>query len=575
MILRPYQDRAVSRGVKALKKHKNTLIVAPTGAGKTIMLSALAGRVRPKKALILQHRDELVRQNMSKYVAINTKSRPTLFNAGAKSWQGDAVFAMVQTLSRGNNLGSIPALDLLIVDECHHVAAASYIRIIEKVKKINPGCMVAGFTATPQRADKKGLRTAFDNCADQIAIRELIDLGFLVPPKAFVIDIQGVRDELSQVKKLASDFDPAGVEKVMNKRTIHAEMIRHWKEKAGNRQTIVFCSTIQHADDVRAAFLATGVKAETVTGDDPIGARRKLLSRFHKNDFQVLVNVGVLVEGFDEPSVGCVVLLRPCSFKSTMIQMIGRGLRPMNGKRDCVVLDFGASLLTHGDIDAEVDLHGRDGSDDAEPGEAPVKVCPEESNTTTPYVLPDHEGRFGCGAEVPAGVVNCPFCGFRFERIGAEDGDADAITLTEIDLLDRSPFRWVDLFGTGKVLIASGFGTFSVVASPNGDDWFAIGKQREARVMQKITVAGKAQAVAAADDFLRENEQSSAANKARRWMTDPATPKQAELLARLGYEIDRDPFGGGAQNFTKLTATAHLNFQWNRRQVEYLLGVSA
>ena len=146
MILRPYQDRAVSRAAKALRKFSNTLVVAPTGAGKTIMLSALAGRILPKKALILQHRDELVRQNMNKYVAVNPKTRPSLFNAGAKSWRGDAVFGMVQTLSRKNNLGSIPEIDLLIVDEAHHVAAASYIRIIDQVRNVNPDCMIASLS---------------------------------------------------------------------------------------------------------------------------------------------------------------------------------------------------------------------------------------------------------------------------------------------------------------------------------------------------------------------------------------------------------------------------------------------
>lgn len=571
MILRPYQDRVVGRAAKALRKSKNTLVVAPTGAGKTVILSALAGRLKPDKTLVLQHRDELVQQNMSKYVAINKTSRPSLFTAGAKSWRGDAVFAMVQTLSRPNNLGTIPPIDCMIVDEAHHSIAATYLKIISAVKEVNPDCMIAGFTATPMRADKKGLRQVFDNCADQVSIRELIDLGFLVPPKAFVIDIEGVRDELSQVRRLASDFDPGEVEKVMNKKTIHSEMIRNWREKAGDRQTIVFCSTIQHADDVCDAFVEAGVRAEMVTGELPTGARRSLLKRFQAQDFKVLVNVGVLVEGFDEPTVGCVVLLRPCSFKSTMIQMIGRGLRPHPGKVDCVVLDFGASLLTHGDIDAEVDLHGRDGSEETGEGEAPVKVCPEEDNKTTPYRMPDHEGRYGCGAEVPAGVVNCPFCGFRFERTGAEDGYQDAVRLTEIDLLDRSPFRWVDLFGTGKVLIASGFGTFSVVASPDGEAWYALGKKREARIMEKLTLSGKPQAVAAADDFLRENENSAAANKARRWMSDPATDKQGELLARAGYEVKGGLFG--VDNFTKLTATAHLNFQWNRRQIEYLMGV--
>ena len=124
MILRKYQERVVTRAASALNKHGNSLVIMPTGSGKTIVLSALAERLKPKKALILQHREELVNQNMNKYLKINPKAWPSLFTADAKSWNGTAVFAMVQTLSR--HVESIPALDLLIVDEAHHTAANSY-----------------------------------------------------------------------------------------------------------------------------------------------------------------------------------------------------------------------------------------------------------------------------------------------------------------------------------------------------------------------------------------------------------------------------------------------------------------
>lgn len=579
MILRPYQERAVSRAAAAIKKHGNSLIVAPTGAGKTIMLSGLAGKLDPKKALVLQHRDELVSQNLKKFRQVNPSFDTSLFTAAAKSWRGRAVFAMVQTLSRPANLATIPAgLDLLIIDECHHVAANSYVKILEAVRQVNPNCKIAGFTATPMRGDKKGLRAAFDNCADKITVRELIDLGFLVPPTAYVVDV-GVKEELSRVRKLANDFDPGQVEQVMNKRPINAEVIRHWKEKAGGLKTIVFCSTIQHADDVRKAFVEAGITSEAVDGKTPLPARRALLKRFKSGAVQVLVNVGVLVEGFDEPTVSCIVLLRPCSFKSTMIQMIGRGLRPVDRrlypgviKKDCIVLDFGTSILTHGDIDAEVQLDGSSGS--GEPGEAPVKICPEEGSQNTPYMLPDHAGLYGCGAEVPTGCVHCPFCGFRFEKPGDEsDGANDAITLTEVDLINRSPFRWVDLFGSGRVLMASGFDAFSVVASPDGENWYSIGKEPGKRLLAPLGVTGKPQAVAMADDFLRQHETSINANKTRRWLSDPATLKQGQMLQRFGYDVEMGLFG--CENFTKLSAAAHINFVWNRAQIERLIGVAA
>lgn len=576
MILRPYQQRTVTRGKRALEKHGNTVIVAPTGAGKTIMLSALVGAVKPAKALILQHRDELVSQNLQKFLQVNSGLTASTFTADRKSWQGHAVFAMVQTLCKDTNLQTIPKIDLAIIDEAHHVAAHSYKKILGAVKAINPQCMIAGFTATPMRSDKKGLRSTFDNCADKITLRELIDLGFLVPPTAFVVDIDGVRDELSHVKKTASDFDPGQVEKVMNKKIINNEVVKNWKEKAGDRKTIVFTSTVKHATDVCKAYTDARVPAEIVTGDMDINKRRSLLARFKRGAVQVIVNCAVLTEGFDDPTVAAIVLLRPCSFKSTMIQMIGRGLRPVNArehpgiiKKDCIVLDFGASILTHGDIDAEVDLGGPE-HDGEKNGDAPFKYCPN-GDFNTPYIVPDVNGLIGCGAEVPAGVIHCPFCNFKFEKVAGDDQTPDAVRLTEIDLMDRSPFRWVDLFGSGKVLIASGFDTWAAVVSPDGNNWHSIGKPKESNILDRLGVTGKPQAFAMADDFLRQAENSIQANKARKWMSEPASTKQGELLRRSGYQVELGAFG--CKNFTKLTATAHLNFAWNRRKIEYMIGV--
>ncbi|MFP5213956.1 MAG: DEAD/DEAH box helicase, partial [Acidobacteriota bacterium] len=251
MIPRPYQRRLVSRAKKALEAEGNTLAIAPTGAGKTIMLSMLAGEMQPAKTLVLQHRDELVSQNLTKFQKVNPGLSVSLFTASTKSWRGKAIFGMVQTLSRGSNLDGIPRLDLMIVDEAHHVAASSYRKIIDAVRAVNPSCMIAGFTATPARGDGRGLREVFSNVADQITIRELIDKGFLVHPRAFVIDAHGVREGLSKVRRLANDFDMAEVETVMNRKIVNDEVVKQWKEKGEDRRTIVFCSTVAHAIDVR------------------------------------------------------------------------------------------------------------------------------------------------------------------------------------------------------------------------------------------------------------------------------------------------------------------------------------
>lgn len=570
MMLRPYQERVVVKAAAALEKHGNTLVVSPTGSGKTIILSALARRVAPKKALILQHREELVGQNMEKYLKINPKSWPSLYTADSKSWGGNAIFAMVQTLARHTR--TIPSVDLLIIDEAHHSAASSYRKIISAVLEENPACKVAGFTATPERSDKKGLLSIFSNVADQITIKELIDLGFLVPPRSFVVDV-GTQGELSKVRRLASDYDMDEVERIMNKRVINQEIVRNWKENAGDRRTIVFCSTVAHAEAVEAEFKAEGVAAATVTGDTPDGERKAIIKRLRSGAVQVICNVAVFTEGFDEPMVSCVVLLRPCSHKSTMIQMIGRGLRPVNCtehpgaiKRDCIVLDFGTSLLTHGDLNVTAVLGDEALSGQTEPGECPQKQCPTDDSTE--YKFPDRRGNEGCGAMVPIGCRECPLCGYIFEREGSEYDVLEQVNLTEIDILNGSPFRWVDLFGSGRVMIASGFGAFSVVANPHGgDNWFAIGKEKDSRILKQIGVSGKVQAFAMADDFLRQNETSESAMKSALWMRHQLSDKQALMLYNAGYPENE------VKSMTKLTATAALNFVWNRGQIERILGV--
>jgi DNA repair protein RadD len=113
-------------------------------------------------------------------------------------------------------------------------------------------------TATPARSDGKGLREVFSNVADQITLGELIASGHLVPPRTFVIDV-GAQEQLTQVRRTATDFDMTEVEAILNKTPITDAVIRHWREKAGERKTIVFCSTVAHAECVRQAFQDAGV----------------------------------------------------------------------------------------------------------------------------------------------------------------------------------------------------------------------------------------------------------------------------------------------------------------------------
>lgn len=573
MIFRPYQNRVLTKAKAALKKRGNTLVVAATGAGKTIILAGHAQQIGGK-TLILQHRQELVQQNAAKFLKVNPDWPVSFFTADQKSFGGQVVFAMQQTMCR--NLDHLPKFDHIICDEVHHIVAPTYSRIIDACRDRNPDLLLSGFTATPERGDKKSLRKYFDNVAEKVTIRELVSLGFLVPPKAYVVNV-GAQAELQAIKTLSAFGDQQEVARVLDTPHINSEVVRHWKEKAGDRKTIVFCATVQHAIDVAAAFESGGVTAGVVTGDMADGERKAVLMRFDKGRLQVLVNVAVLTEGYDSQPVSCVVLLRQCSEKGPMIQMAGRGLRTVDPeiypgvtKKDCIILDFGTSLLTHGDLDQDDGLHQEI---DKEMGPAAMKICPEVYEPGMHYKFPDRDNAEGCGAEVPAQSRTCPICGFTFERIDGVEPEAVEINLTELDILNQSPFLWQDVFNTDMCLMASGFAAWAGVFSPDrGETWVALGKKQDEKKIYQLARTGRLQALSASDDFLRSYETGGAVKKSKRWLSEPATMKQIELLGKFGYQLQQDMFGNCG--VTKYMASCITNFFFNRSGIERLLGVA-
>ncbi|WP_197919077.1 DEAD/DEAH box helicase [Thiosulfatihalobacter marinus] len=549
MRLRPRQSLFVERSLAALCDHGNTLSIASTGFGKTIALSTVvAGSIEGSeaKACILAHRDELTSQNRTKFGRVAPEITTSVVDAGSKDWAGQATFAMVPTLTRPGNLAAMPALDLLVIDEAHHAVADSYRRIIDHARSANPDCRIFGVTATPNRGDRKGLREIFDNVGDQVRLGELIASGHLVPPRTFIIDV-GVQDQLRAFRKTASDFDMNEVAGIMNRAPVTDEVIRHWREKASDRPTVVFCSNVAHAENVAAAFNDADIATAVVHGDLDGATRRRILAAYASGEIRVIVNVAVLTEGWDNPPTSCVVLLRPSSYKSTMIQMIGRGLRTVDPeeypgvvKADCIVLDFGTSSLTHGTLEQDVDLDGRD----PVPGPAPSKTCPE------------------CEAEIPLNVTECPFCGADLSQEGS--APIDSFIMSEIDLLKRSSFAWVDLFDDDAALMANGFNAWGGVFFLEGR-WHAVGGGK-GQASRLLGVGERTVCLAQADDWLNTHETDESAFKSKGWLKQAATEKQLQYLPT---EF-RSDYG-----LTRYRASALMTFKFNKRDIRQLVGRAA
>jgi superfamily II DNA or RNA helicase len=548
MLLRPRQIQAVERSLKALSERGNTLLVAPTGSGKSVMMAAIAGSYikHDGRVLLMQHRDELVDQNRTKFKRVVKNASTGVVNADVKQWDRQATFAMIQTVSRDKNLAQMTHQDLVVIDEGHRAPAASYVKVFNRAKEINPNVHLFVTTATPQRGDSKTLREIVDNVADQITLGELILAGHLVRPRTFVIDL-GTQEELKQVRRTVSDFDMGAVERIMDKQPLNERVVQEWKKLAGDRRTIVFTSTVTHAKDVAAEFQRQGVAASYIDGETPDAERAKIVKDFDQGRLQVLVNCMVLTEGFDSQPVSCVILLRPSSHKSTMIQMIGRGLRTVDPelypgvtKNDCIVIDFGISVLTHGSLEQDVVLEHRKKTKD---GAAPIKICPE------------------CGATIPAGVFDCPICGFTFilaDGTAAENVPPEALEdfiLTEVDLFRTSPFKWEEIFD-GAALVATAFDAWAMCVLYQGV-WHALGGSRETGI--KVLHKGeRIAAVAAADDFLRNYGDTEQAGKAKRWLGLPVTDKQMQMLGL-------NPFD--AMGMTRYRASCLLTFKLNERGI--------
>ncbi len=350
-ILRPYQSDSVAALCTAFAYYRRLVYVSPTGSGKTIVAGALiedavrhGGRV-----LVLAHRREIIAQTSAKLFAAGVPHG--IIQAGYPT-RPDALvqLASIATLhSRAVRREAIelPPAELVIVDECHRARAPSYLALLRRY----PKAAIIGMTATPCRGDGRGLGAVFDALVDGPQVPELIAGGYLVPTRTYA----PTRPDLRGVRVQAGDYVEGELARRMDTGRLVGDIVEHWHKLAERRRTVVFASGVAHSVHLRDEFLAAGVRAEHLDGSTPTAERDAILARLAAGETEVVTNCQVLTEGWDQPEVSCLVLARPTRHMGLYRQMIGRGLRPAPGKRDCIVLDHAGAVFEHGFVEDRVD----------------------------------------------------------------------------------------------------------------------------------------------------------------------------------------------------------------------------
>lgn len=356
MKLRDYQVEAVRAVIEGRKRGLRRMLVAlPTGAGKTVIFSELI-RLARREVLVLAHRDELLTQAKAKIEAALRRhgdERRVEIERGEQRASSSAkvIVASIRSL-HAERIGRVLAgrqIGLVIYDECHHAVAESNREVLARIGVFGerwPGTLV-GFTATTRRADGRALGEVFQEIVTERSLSDMIAAGYLRPLEGLRIE---TKVSLEDVPVLggssfgaeldAGDFDPEALEDAVDVETRNQLVARSIMELCRDRRTIAFCVGVRHAEHLSAALNRLGVRAAIVHGEMPKPARERTLSRFRAGDFRVLTNVGVLTEGFDDPGVSAIAMVRPTRSEALYLQCVGRGMRLSPDAETCLVLDF-------------------------------------------------------------------------------------------------------------------------------------------------------------------------------------------------------------------------------------------
>lgn len=346
MPLYPFQLEAHKAIISEYDKGiRQQLVSMATGTGKTRTFSALPEALKsrlPGRTLILAHREELLDQAIEKIQEANPLLHLTKEMGGSiGDVNADVIVGSVATLGRtGSQRASrFPwdSIDKVHTDEAHHGTSDSYRNVYQYADVIRPDThkLHIGWTATPQRSDGKAMAEVFKKIVFDYPLRRAIEEGYLCEP--FGIRVQ-TNTSLVEVKSNSGDYGVQSLADAINNPERNQLVVKAWLDHGEGRPTIGFTANIQHAKDLCDMFRYYKVKCEYIWGEDP--ERKTKIQRHKDGEYEVLLNCGVLTEGYDDPQISCILLARPTKSAVLYCQMVGRGTRLFLGKTNCIVIDI-------------------------------------------------------------------------------------------------------------------------------------------------------------------------------------------------------------------------------------------